>query len=124
MRFLSFADIDHGGFDLHGHVQRGRRSEGLVTGPPFVTFVFVYKLAIFAEAVGCFVTPEKAIVTAGNRRIPNRIDKHALPAEMDAPVVIRPRESCGFHTLRFASRRQQRSFNRHFRELNLVSVLA
>src|SRR5437899_9854444 len=52
-----------------------------------IALVIVHQLAVRPQAVVRVLAPESAVVAMGYRRIPGRLDKHAFPAQVGAPVL-------------------------------------
>jgi hypothetical protein len=70
--------------------------ERFITTPRRVALVIVDELAIRAEALLRFVTPEKTVARVRNGLVPFRIDVQAFPAKVVAAVVVDPSQRGSF----------------------------
>src|SRR5882724_2041943 len=52
-----------------------------------IALVIVHQLAVRSQTIVRVLAPESAVVAVGYRGVPGRLDKHAFPAQVGAPVL-------------------------------------
>src|SRR5207244_8812561 len=58
-----------------------------------IALVIVHQLAIRSQTIVRMLTPKSAVIAVRYRGVPGRLDKHAFPAQVCAPVLANVGES-------------------------------